>query len=113
MVYCMPIRLRPTHTSCRTYATYPVVSHNVPCHIEGIGKQETAMKHHFRNTRIEYVIVRNVAQYPAVVDTYSVVVLGSHENLSHHESESEARAAVKRYKEADQRRARQRARAEG
>jgi len=39
----MLIRLRPTHTSRRTYAIYPVVSHNGLCHINGIGKQETAM----------------------------------------------------------------------
>jgi len=36
--YYMLIRLRPTHTSRRTYAIYPVVSHNVSCHIEGIGR---------------------------------------------------------------------------
>lgn len=59
-----------------------------------------------------YVIVRNVAQYPAVADTWTVVYFVSHENLSHHESESAACAAVKRYEEADQRRARQAARAE-
>ena len=34
----MLIRLRPTHTFRCTYAIYPVVSHNVPCHIEGIGR---------------------------------------------------------------------------
>jgi hypothetical protein len=34
----MPIRLRPTHTSCRPYAIYPVVSHKLPCHIERIGR---------------------------------------------------------------------------
>lgn len=39
----MPIRLRPTHTSCCTYAIYPVVSHSVPCHIRGIGRQERQM----------------------------------------------------------------------
>jgi hypothetical protein len=33
----MLIRLRPAHTSCRTYAIYPVVSHNVLCHINGVG----------------------------------------------------------------------------
>ena len=53
-----------------------------------------------------YVIVRNVAQYPAVADTWTVVDFPTHENISHHESESEALAAVKRYKQADQRRAR-------
>jgi hypothetical protein len=49
----MLIRLRPTHTSCRTYAIYPVVSHNVPCHIKGTGKQETAMpfKHQAQSYR--------------------------------------------------------------
>ena len=52
-----------------------------------------------------YVIVRTLAQYPAVADTCSVVVLGSHENLSHHESESAAHMAVKGYKAADRRRA--------
>lgn len=39
MVESMPIRLRPTHTSCCTYAIYPVVTHNVPCHIGGVGRQ--------------------------------------------------------------------------
>jgi len=34
----MLIRLRPTHTSRRTYAIYPVVSHNGLCHIRGIGR---------------------------------------------------------------------------
>lgn len=51
-----------------------------------------------------YVIVRNVAQYPAVADTWTVVYFPTHENLSHYESESEARAAVRRYKDADARR---------
>lgn len=37
-VETMLIRLRPTHTSRRTYAIYPVVSHNVPCHIEDMGR---------------------------------------------------------------------------
>lgn len=38
MKQIMLIRLRPTHTSRSTHAIYPVVSHNVPCHIEGIGR---------------------------------------------------------------------------
>ena len=55
----------------------------------------------------EYVIVRQVAQYPAVADTWTVIYGDQNEAISHHESEDEARAAVKRYKAADQRRARQ------
>lgn len=39
--------------------------------------------------------------------TFTVVYNPSHENLSHHESRSEANAAIKRYKAADQRRASQ------
>jgi hypothetical protein len=38
MVRSMPIRLRPTHTSYRTYAIYPVVSHSIPRYIKGVGK---------------------------------------------------------------------------
>ena len=37
MLAGMPIRLRPTHTSYRTYAIYPVVSHKAKCHISGVG----------------------------------------------------------------------------
>jgi hypothetical protein len=60
-----------------------------------------------KHPETRYVIVRQVAQYPAVADTWTVVYYRTNENLSHHESEGEARAAVKRYKQADQRRARQ------
>lgn len=38
MIIILLIRLLPTHTSCRTHAIYPVVSHKVPCHIEDIGR---------------------------------------------------------------------------
>lgn len=39
----MPIRLRPTHTSCCVYAIYPVATHNGPCHIGVREKQESDM----------------------------------------------------------------------
>jgi hypothetical protein len=50
--------------------------------------------------KIKYVIVRNMA-----TDTYSVQYVPTSENLSHHESEGEARTAVQRYEAADKRRA--------
>ena len=55
-------------------------------------------------TRDQYVIVRKIAQYPSVADTWTVVYGDQNEAISHHESESAARAAVKRYKDADRRR---------
>lgn len=57
------------------------------------------------NRKPQYVIVRQVAQYPAVADTWSVVYGDANEAISHHEHEDDARAAVARYKAADKRRA--------
>jgi hypothetical protein len=54
-----------------------------------------------------YKIVRRAAQYPAAADTWTVIVVDSCESLSHHESEAEARAAIRRYVSADARRRRQ------
>jgi hypothetical protein len=55
----------------------------------------------------EYKIIRSNAQYPAVFDTWTVIVVEGSEAISHHESEAEARAAIKRYQAADRRRAKQ------
>ena len=54
----------------------------------------------------EYKIIRCQAQYPALVDTWIVTTGGfeGFETLSHHDSEVEARVAVKRYQAADNRR---------
>lgn len=54
-----------------------------------------------------YVIVRQIAHYPAVADTWTVVCGGANEHVSHHETEGEARSAVARYKAGDKRRAAQ------
>jgi hypothetical protein len=41
---------------------------------------------------------------PAVADTFTVIDVASCDSLSHHESEDEARAAVRRYEQAGTRR---------
>jgi hypothetical protein len=48
--------------------------------------------------------MRKAAEYPAVLDTFTVIDVASCDSLSHHESEAEARAAVRRYEQADTRR---------
>jgi hypothetical protein len=64
-----------------------------------------------RKQPIHYVIVRKLAEYPAHADTWSIVVHGSYEAISHHESATEAHAARETYKQADRRRRRQELRA--
>jgi hypothetical protein len=58
----------------------------------------------FVPSNMAYKIVRKAAEYPAVSDTFTVIDVASCDSLSHHESEAEARAAVRRYEQADTRR---------
>jgi hypothetical protein len=55
-------------------------------------------------TKPEYKLVRKAAQYPAVADTFTVIVVETCEAISHHESAAEANAAIRRYEAADKRR---------
>jgi hypothetical protein len=62
----------------------------------GLDIGEIQMKHH-------YAIARHRGEHETA-STYTVIC-DNRENLSHHESEQEARAAIKRYEAADKRRA--------